>query len=381
MGIKKFLTKFNPLAKNSKYRSLILDNNNFPGKKGLKQLKRTIFKGPSPKTSLVVPKTDISQPKFPVFDAHNHLEEFGGMWFKRDVKEILDVLDSAGITHYLDLDGGWGESTLQTHLDKLKGASERFLVYGGVNWNQWQAMGDSFPEWAASRLREQKKWGADGLKIWKPLGLQVRDHKNLLVRVDDPRLDPIWQTAAELGLPVMIHVADPVAFFEPIDQDNERWDELKAYPEWAFPSPPYPSFNDIIEGLANLVSNHPNTTFIGAHMGCYAENLAWVGALLDRCPNLFVDTSQRIGELGRQPYTARKFFLRYADRILFGLDLGPNLPAYKIAYRFFETEDEYFNYHTGVLPNQGRWYVYGLHLPDDVLKQIYYQNAERILLA
>jgi predicted TIM-barrel fold metal-dependent hydrolase len=173
-------------------------------------------------------------------------------------------------------------------------------------------------------------------------------------------------------------VADPVAFFDPIDETNERWEELGAHPDWAFTSPPFPSFMSIISGLASLVARHPNTTFIGAHVGCYAENLGWVGALLDRCQNFYVDISARIGELGRQPYTARRFFMHYADRILFGSDMGPDKDAYRIYYRFLETDDEYFNYNPGELPLQGRWHVHGLYLPEEVLKKIYSENAQRV---
>ena len=134
-----------------------------------------------------------------------------------------------------------------------------------------------------------------------------------------------------------------------------------------------------MNALANLVAAHPQTTFIGAHVGCYAENLGWVGDLLDRCPNFYIDIGARIGELGRQPYTARKFFIQYADRILFGLDGGPDVDGYRLVYRFLETDDEYFNYNTGEVPEQGRWYTYGLYLPDDVLEKVYRRNAEKVL--
>jgi predicted TIM-barrel fold metal-dependent hydrolase len=136
----------------------------------------------------------------------------------------------------------------------------------------------------------------------------------------------------------------------------------------------------IMNGLANLVTNHPETTFIGAHVGCYAENLGWVGDLLDRCPNFYIDVSARLGELGRQPYTTRRFFLRYADRILFGTDASPSLDDYRLYYRFLESDDEYFNYNLSPVPAQGRWYVYGLYLPDDILRKVYYDNAARLLL-
>ena len=336
----------------------------------------------NPQSKLVTRTTQVEKPRVPAIDAHNHLgESFGGGWDKRPVGELLDLLDSAGISHYVDLDGGWGEGILNAHLDHFKHpAPDRFMIFGGVDWSRWSEKGNQFPEWAADRLRVQKERGAEGLKIWKNLGLHVEDESGRRVDVDDPRLDPLWQTAGELGWPVVIHVADPVAFFDPIDQTNERWEELQAHPDWAFTSPSFPPFSHIIEGLANLVTRQPRTIFIGAHVGCYAENLAWVGALLDRSPNFYVDISARIGELGRQPYTARQFFLQYAERILFGSDMGPDLKAYRIIYRFLETEDEYFNYNASPLPLQGRWYVHGLFLPEDVLKKVYQTNAERILL-
>ena len=334
-----------------------------------------------PKSQLVTKTTPVEKPRFPVIDAHNHLgESFGGGWDKKPVFELLDLLDEVGVIAYVDLDGGWGEDILDAHLDLFKEkAPERFQIFGGVDWSQWESKGDGFPDWAASRIRVQKERGAQGLKVWKVFGLHVRDHNGKLVEVDDARLIPIWETAGELDLPVMIHVADPVAFFDPIDEINERWEELGEHPDWAFTSPPFPSFMSIMESFANLVERHPNAVFIGAHVGCYAENLGWVGALLDRCPNFYVDISARIGELGRQPYTARHFFIQFADRVLFGSDMGPDKNAYRICYRFLETDDEYFNYNVGDIPLQGRWHVHGLYLPDDVLKQVYHANASRVL--
>ncbi|MBE7473969.1 MAG: amidohydrolase [Anaerolineae bacterium] len=336
-----------------------------------------------PRPVLVTKKTPVTNPRFPVIDAHNHLAEpFGGGWDKRPVAALLDVLDEAQVQLYVDLDGGWGEAILQHHLDYFKAAApERFQVFGGVDWAAWPNHGDRFGEWAAERLRVQAGWGAQGLKIWKPFGLHVRDQHGTLVAVDDPRLDPLWAAAGELNLPVIIHVADPVAFFDPLDETNERWEELHAHPDWHFPSPPFPDFMTIMTQLANVVARHPATTFIGAHVGCYAENLAWVSQLLDQCSNFYVDIGARISELGRQPYTSRRFFLQYADRILFGADLGPNLAGYRLYYRFLETDDEYFNYNTDPhgIPGQGRWYIYGLYLPDAVLEKVYYRNAQRVL--
>ncbi len=179
---------------------------------------------------------------------------------------------------------------------------------------------------------------------------------------------------------MLIHVADPVAFFEPLDPHNERYEELHAHPDWHFPSPLFPSFISILEQLATVVSRHPKTHFIGAHVGCYAENLAWVGALMQRCPNFYVDISARLAELGRQPYSTRRFFLDHPDQILFGTDISPNADMYKLHYRFLETDDEYFPYYAGdSAPPQGRWSIYGLFLPDDVLRKVYLENARRLL--
>ncbi len=334
-----------------------------------------------PRSRLVTASTLVERPRFPVIDAHNHLADpFGGGWDRKPLSQLLDQLDAAGVVEYVDLDGGWGEDILHHHLDLFKSkAPDRFRIFGGVDWSQWPVRGDAFPDWVAGRLAAQAQAGAQGLKIWKPFGLLVRDDHDQLVKVDDPRLSPIWDAAGSLGLPVMIHVADPVAFFDPLDQHNERWEELRLHPDWAFPSPPFPAFLEILNGLRTLVRRHGRTTFIGAHVGCYAEDLAWVGAMLDECPNYYIDISARLGELGRQPYTARKFLIQYGDRVLFGSDMGPDPKAYRIAWRFLETEDEYFNYSVGEVPQQGRWHVHGLFLPDDILKQIYAGNARRVL--
>ncbi len=335
-----------------------------------------------PVPKLVTKETVVTRPRFPVIDAHNHLslDGFGG-WDKRPVAELLDILDAADVRVYVDLDGGWGEDILETHLDHFKAAApERFRCYGGVAWDKWPEHGSRFGEWAAARLRQQAARGAQGLKIWKPLGLTVKDQDGRLVTVDDERLDPLWAVAGELKLPVTIHIADPVAFFDPVDNRNERWEELADNPDWQFPSPPFPPFSSIIEAFGNIVRRHAGTTFVGAHVGCYAENLAWVGALFDECPNFYVDISERIAELGRQPYTARRFFLKYADRILFGTDRPAEENIYPIYYRFLETDDENMPYGYEDVPRQGRWRIHGLYLPDDVLEKVYFKNAERVIL-
>jgi hypothetical protein len=334
-----------------------------------------------PKPKLVVKETLVDKPAFPVIDAHNHLGTFGGGWDKRTPEELFARLDEAHVRLYVDLDGGWGEDELDHRLRHFKThAPERYMVFGGIDWDKWAGEGNAFPAKSAARLRAQAARGAQGLKIWKPFGLTVKDHNQNLVAIDDKRLDPIWATAGELHLPVMIHIADPVAFFDPVTPENERWDELHAHPDWQFTSPPFPSFNTLIEAFANLVRRHPNTTFIGAHVGCYAENLGWVSALLDECPNFCVDISARISELGRQPYSSSAFFLRHSNRILFGTDSGPDLETYRTYWRFLETSDEYFSYGPDGTPGQGRWNIYGLDLPPDILKKVYHDNAARILV-
>ncbi|MBN8590695.1 MAG: amidohydrolase family protein [Anaerolineae bacterium] len=337
-----------------------------------------------PRPALVTRETSVQSPRFPVIEAHSHLAApYGGGWDERPLSELLDVLDSVGVRRFVDLDGGWGEAILQRHLDQYKQAApERFHVFGGVNWSQWASHGDRFGEWAAARLREQKHWGAEGLKIWKPFGLTVRDQHGVLVAIDDPRLVPLWETAAELHLPVTIHIADPVAFFQPLDSFNERWEELSAHPEAHFYGGEFPAFAPLIEAFARLITRHTRTTFIGAHVGCYAENLQWVSVLLDRCPNFYVDIGARLAELGRQPYSARRFFLRYADRILFGTDYPAAVDIYQLHYRFLETDDEDFPYSVDgdSVPPQGRWRIYGLYLPEAVLEKVYWSNAARILL-
>jgi len=230
---------------------------------------------------------------------------------------------------------------------------------------------------SVARLERLVEHGAVGFKIWKDLGLSVRDASGELMRVDDERLAPIFEKAAELGVPVMVHIGDPEAFFLPIDANNERYEELAAHPDWGFHGAQF-SKHELLEQRDRVFSRHPNTMFVAAHIAESAEDLQRVSAMLDANPNVVVDISARASELGRQPYSARKFFLRFADRILFGADLVPEISMYRLYYRFLETEDEYFEYPSHA-SRQGRWNIYGLHLPDDVLQKVYRENALRLL--
>ena len=235
--------------------------------------------------------------------------------------------------------------------------------------------------------------GARGLKILKTLGLYLRERitEGPLVKVDDPRFDPMWEACAAHGLPVFIHVADPEAFFLPVDCTNERWDELGHHPDWSFYGRDFPSFRELMEARDRVYARHPKTQFVTLHVGHDAENLAFVGESMDRFPNMTVELGARIGELGRQPRSSRKFFETYQDRIFFGTDAVPP-PAgeatpqqvfkdelYEIYYRFLETGDEYFDYAPAPVPPQGRWRIYGLGLPDGILEKVYFKNAARLL--
>ena len=343
-----------------------------------------------PRQQLRVAAHHVPRPRFPVIDAHNHLgTPFGGDWPARTAGELAEALDGAGVAAIVDLDGGWGER-LRQEIERWQVALPgRVAVFAGLDYDRWS--GDpAFGETEAARLREGVARGARGVKAWKLLGLRARDARGRLVPVDDPRLDPLWAAAGELGVPVTIHVADPVAFFEPLDATNERWEELHAHPDWHFwPTRPrgrpdlegFPPFEELIDGLEAVVARHPATTFIGAHVGCAAEDLGRVTTILERCPNFHVDLAARIAELGRQPYTARAFIVRWADRVLFGTDMAPDPAWWAVYYRFLETADESFAYDADEsdVPGQGRWRIHGLHLPDDVLRRVYHDNAARLI--
>jgi hypothetical protein len=338
----------------------------------------------APRPALTVAHSHVAQPRFPVIDVHNHLgalvpgSSFSSPWATRPVADLLQVLNTAGVRFLVDLDGQWGD-TLRRELARYQEPyPERFAVFSGLDYDAFSREADFGPTLVAN-LRDAASAGARGLKVWKLLGLTVRDINGRLVAPNDPRLDDLWAAAGELGLPVLIHVADPVAFFQPLDRFNERWEELRRHPDWHFHGPQFPSFATIMDQFADLVIRHRQTIFIGAHVGCYAENLGWVGALMDRCPNFYVDIGARLAELGRQPYTARDFFLAHSDRILFGTDAPPNVDVYRLHYRFLETRDEYFNYGLGDVPGQGRWMIYGLDLPEAILRRVYYENAAQLL--
>jgi predicted TIM-barrel fold metal-dependent hydrolase len=330
-----------------------------------------------------------SRPSIPAIDAHNHLgpTPFSEGWDRRASAELATALDGSNIAAIVDLDGGWGDA-LRRELDHWAPLGDRVAVFAGLDYRMWAGRPD-FGEVEAARLRDAASAGALGLKVWKLLGLRARDRAGRLVAVDDPRLDPLWATAGALHLPVTIHVADPIAFFEPLDAANERYEELCAHPDWHFwptreRSRPdqhgYPPFDELIDALEAVVARHPETTFIGAHVGCAAEDLERVGRMLASYPNWYVDIAARIAELGRQPYSTRDFILRWPDRVLFGTDAAPDPAAWAVYARFLETRDESFPYGPDGGPgSQGRWQIHGLGLPKEVLRAVYSHNARRLI--
>lgn len=321
-----------------------------------------------PRSMLGAPTHELLRPKFPVIDYHNHLDA-------QDPRKVLKIMDECGIELIVNITMHTGQTALDMIHKFHSVASDRFATYGWMDWTDLQSPG--FFQKSVERLERLVEHGACGLKIWKDLGTTLRDPDGNLLRIDDERLDPLYEKAAALKVPIMYHIADPDAFFLPIDAFNERYEELAAHPEWSY----YGSHFGKLELLAQrdrVIARHPKTTFVGAHVAEHPEDLAYVSALLDKNPHLHVDIGARCAELGRQPYTAREFFLKHSDRILFGTDLIPDINMYRLHYRFLETRDEYFEYPSHA-SRQGRWNIYGLFLPDDVLRKVYRENALRLL--
>jgi predicted TIM-barrel fold metal-dependent hydrolase len=321
-----------------------------------------------PRSMLVAPEHLPQRARFPVIDYHNHLDAL-------DPRQVLDAMDACGIEHIVNITMQTGESALHM-IDKFRQAdASRFSTIAWMDWSGIER--DDFIPITLDRIERQVEHGAIGLKFWKDLGLSVRDRSGALLRVDDERLAPIFEKAAELNIPVMFHTADPAAFFLPIDPTNERYEELAAHPDWSFYGAQY-SKRELLDQRDRVFARHPRTKFVAAHVAESAEDLSRVKSLLETYPNVYVDISARTPELGRQPYTARKFFLRFADRILFGSDLLPDVQMYRLYFRFLETADEYFEYPSHA-SRQGRWNIYGIDLPDDVLRKIYRENARQLM--
>ena len=351
-----------------------------------------------PKSMLHVPVTLVEKAAFPVIDMHTHLAVRNPQANARQSRramppaDLLKVMDARNIRTMVNLTGGQGERLASAIAGLDRAHPGRFLTFTEPTWTDAQR--PDYPKWQADQFVAAKASGAMGVKILKTLGLFLRDKDaagkdGALVKVDDPRFDPMWEAAGALGLPVGIHVGDPEAFFLPTDRYNERYEELANHPDWSFHGKDFPSFKAVLEARDRVFARHPKTTFVALHVGHWAENLPAVGEMLDKFPNVHIEIGARIGELGRQPRQSRKFFDKYQDRIMFGTDAVPNgtetpqqifgMDLYQIYYRFLQTEDEYFDYAPAPVPPQGRWQIYGLGLPEPILKKVYLDNALRAL--
>jgi predicted TIM-barrel fold metal-dependent hydrolase len=323
----------------------------------------------APRSMLVTAVHSIERAAVPAIDYHNHLDAF-------EPREVLRVMDVCNIERVVNITMRTGQEAVEI-IERYGAFPDRFSVMGWMDWSDVEE--PDFFQKSVARLEELAEQGVCGIKFWKDLGLSVRDASGELLRIDDERLAPIFEKAAEIGIPVMFHTADPDAFFLPIDRHNERYEELAAHPDWGF-SDSYYSKDDLLDQRNRVFARHPKTLFVAAHLAERGENLAYVADMLDKYPNVSVDMSARVAELGRQPYSARKFFLRFQDRILFGTDLFPEIDTYRLHFRFFETEDEYFDYPSHA-SRQGRWKICGINLPMDVLRKIYRENSLRLLPA
>jgi len=321
-----------------------------------------------PRPMLAAPVHEVKLPRFPVVDYHNHLDA-------QDPLAVLRVMDECGIERIVNITMQVGAEATAMIERFHSVAADRFATFAWMDWTDLEAPG--FFKRSVDRLERAVEQGACGLKIWKDLGTSLRGPNGELLRVDDEQLAPMFDKAAELGVPVMFHTADPDAFFLPLDGHNERYEELAAHPEWSFHASHF-SKAKLLEQRDRVFARHPDTTFVAAHVAERPENLSYVSELLSRHANVYVDISARSAELGRQPYTARDFFLRHSERILFGTDLIPEVGMYRLHFRFLETADEYFEYPSHA-SRQGRWNIYGLFLPDDVLRRVYRDNARRLL--
>ena len=327
------------------------------------------FEKYDPVSNLVVPQHPLGKAKFPFIDVHNHQWNMGS----QDLAGLVRDMDKLNMAVMVNLSGGNG-SGLKKMAENIQSAyPKRFIVFANISF---AGIGEAgWTEKAVKQLEEDVQHGANGLKIFKDLGLSVKDNKGNRVTVDDARLDAIWTKAGALKIPVLIHTADPKPFWDPVDEKNERWMEITSHPgRKRGPADPAP-WETLMEEQHRMFKKHPGTTFIAAHFGWYPNDLTKLGLFLDDMPNVNVEFGAVIAELGRQPRAAKKFFEKYQDRILFGKDSW--VPEeYATYFRVLETEDEYFPYHKKY---HAFWRMYGIGLPDDILKKIYYKNALRIV--
>lgn len=328
------------------------------------------FEEYDPESTLVVPGEVIKKAKFPFIDVHNHQWRMASS----DLKAMAAEMDSMNMKVLVNLSGRSGE-TLKAMVDAAEEqAPGRFVIFANIDFDGIDEPG--WTERTVQQLEEDYENGARGLKIYKNLGLTVLDSKGNRVHTDDPRIDPVWAKAGELGIPVLIHTGEPAVFWAPIDNKNERWLEMKNFPSrHRGDSTRYPSWEVVMNEQWNVFRKHPETTFINAHLGWMGNDLARLGRHLDEFPNVYTEIAAAIAELGRQPRFAKEFFIKYQDRILFGKDTY-RPEEYYVYFRVLESDDEYFDYFR---KRHAFWKMYGLDLPDEVLKKVYYKNALKVI--
>jgi predicted TIM-barrel fold metal-dependent hydrolase len=342
----------------------------------------------SPKLSLKLPRKQILKAKFPVIDIHFH---FNSDFITEEDKRVLapealmKSMDSIGVIMIVGNDGPNIEELIKRYHNKFP---DKFLNFTNILSGIPQKNTDEFLAKRPAEMERLVKMGLSGIgELPKELGLKMRDDSGKLIPADDPRLDPLYAKAGELGIPIVWHVSDPQPCFEPVDKYNERFIQLGKYPEWSYYGPDFPDKKTLLKQRENVLKKHPNTIFIGAHVGDNADDLNYAAYLFDTYPNYYFEFSSALGDLGRQPYSARKFFIKYQDRILFGTDGGSlfNVAGWSVAkfyrayFEFLETENEYIDYPLQGAIFQGNWKIFGINLPDEVLEKIYYKNAQKIL--
>lgn len=338
-----------------------------------------------PPSTLVVPEHIITHAKYPFVDVHSHQWKLA----TQNLDSLIAAMDSLNLAVLVHLSGrGLGllrnpdQRDEAAELAFLKGSlanvrqhyPDRIIIFTNISY-----AGIDDPHWTertVEQLQEDVRLGARGLKIYKDLGLTVKDKGGQRIPTDDPRLDPIWAKCGELSIPVLIHTGEPASFWKPKDKYNERWLELKQKPGRYRDPKKYPPWEQVMAEQHHVFRKHPETTFISAHLGWMGNDLARLGKLLEELPNLYVEIGAVLAEIGRQPRFARDWFIRYQDRVLFGKDITLNLEEYYVYFRVLETTDDYFRYYRR---RHAFWRMYGLDLPDEVLKKLYYKNALRII--
>lgn len=327
------------------------------------------FEEYNPTSTLVVPKNEVVSAKFPFIDVHGHQYRMPN----QDLAPVVAAMDTLNMAIMVNLSGRSGDDLIKSVKNIKDNFPNRFVVFANVDFDGVGS--ENWTKNAVRQLRSDVKNGAVGLKVYKSLGMRNVDTDGNRLAVDDERLDPIWALCGELGIPVLIHSADPKSFWDEFDADNERWLELKTHPRRKRSDDNPASWEQIISEQHSMFKKHPNTNFINAHMGWYANDLGKLGSLLDEMPNMYVGIGAIIAELGRQPRFASQFFEKYQDRILFGKDSWKpeEFPTY---FRILETDDEYFPYHKKY---HAFWAMYGLNLRDDILKKVYYKNALKLI--